>query len=90
MNRNFDLRASIVKISERNWQLVNAARNCGVSAKFCGSGGAIVGICEDEALFRALATELASLGAVAVRPVIAEPRAEGAGGAGSPEEEKQP
>jgi len=80
MNRNFDLRASIVKISDRNWQLVNAARNCGVSAKFCGSGGAIVGICEDEALFRALATEMAGLGAEVVRPAVAEPAGEGGAG----------
>lgn len=86
MNRNFDLRASIVHISERNWELINTARNCGVSAAFCGSGGAIVGICEDEPLFRALATEMAEIGAEVIRPVVAEPEA----GADAPslEEEK--
>jgi glucuronokinase len=90
-NRNFDLRASIVGISDRNWQLVNAARNCGVSAKFCGSGGAIVGICEDEALLRALATEMAGIGAEVVRPVVAEPPAEGTETPEPPEEkERQP
>lgn len=75
MNRNFDLRASIVPISEHNWRLINAARNCGLSAKFCGSGGAIVGICEDEPLFRALSTEMAGLGATAVRPAVTAPEA---------------
>jgi glucuronokinase len=78
MNRNFDLRASIVGISERNWRMINTARNCGVSAKFCGSGGAIVGICEDEPLFRALATEMAEIGAETVRPVVVEPAVESA------------
>ena len=73
INRNFDLRASIIKISDRNWQLVNTARNAGASAKFCGSGGAVVGICEDEALFRAMATEFAEIGAHAVRPEVAAP-----------------
>jgi glucuronokinase len=73
VNRNFDLRASITKISERNWQLVNTARNLGASAKFCGSGGAVVGICEDEALFRALATEFTEIGARAIRPTVAAP-----------------
>ena len=71
VNRNFDLRAGILPISERNWQMVNTARNAGVSAKFCGSGGAIVGICEEEALFRALCTELDAIGARAIRPVVA-------------------
>jgi glucuronokinase len=82
LNRNFDLRASVVRISERNWQLVNAARNTGASAKFCGSGGAVVGICEDEPLFRALATEFAELGADVVRPEVAAPA--------EPEAEPQP
>jgi len=73
INRNFDLRAGIIGISDRNWQLVNTARNAGASAKFCGSGGAVVGICEDEALFRALATEFAEIGAHAVRPEVTPP-----------------
>ncbi len=76
MNRNFDLRAGIVRISDANWRLVNTARNAGVSAKFCGSGGAIVGICEDERLFGELRSALAEIGAVAVRPIVMEPEAE--------------
>jgi glucuronokinase len=85
INRNFDLRAGIVAISDRNWQLVNTARNTGASAKFCGSGGAVVGICEDEPLFRALATEFAEIGAHAVRPEVAPPL-EGEGAPTSPPE----
>jgi glucuronokinase len=77
MNRNFDLRASIVSISEANWRLVNTARNAGASAKFCGSGGAIVGICEGEKLFRDLSAALAGIGAVTVRPVVAAPEGDG-------------
>ncbi len=74
INRNFDLRASIVGISKHNWRLVNTARNLGVSAKFCGSGGAIVGICEDDALFDQLRTELATIGATVVRPLVIGPQ----------------
>jgi len=77
MNRNFDLRASIVPISEANWRLVNTARNAGASAKFCGSGGAIVGICEGEQLFRELSAALAGIGAVTVRPIVTAPASEG-------------
>ncbi|HHN46683.1 MAG TPA: hypothetical protein ENN09_04505, partial [Planctomycetes bacterium] len=70
MNCNFDLRASILPISEANWRLINAARNTGVCAKFCGSGGAIVGICEDAAAFAVLKDELARAGAQTIRPII--------------------
>ena len=35
------------------------------------ASGAIVGICEDEPLFRALCTELDAIGARAIRPVVA-------------------
>jgi glucuronokinase len=78
VNRNFDLRASVVPISEHNWRLVNTARNSGASAKFCGSGGAVVGICEDQALFRALATEFAEVGAEVRRPTLCPPPEESA------------
>ena len=68
INRNFDLRASIFPISGANWQLVNTARNCGVCAKFCGSGGAIVGICEDDGQLAELKDALDRIGAEVIRP----------------------
>lgn len=43
MDANFDLRASIMQISEGNHQLVAAGRKCGAAVKFAGSGGAVVG-----------------------------------------------
>ena len=49
MDANFDLRASIMQISEGNRQLVAAARKLGASAKFAGSGGAIVGTYDGDA-----------------------------------------
>ena len=39
---------------EKNLQMVQAARSTGASAKFTGSGGAIIGTYEDEAMFRRL------------------------------------
>ena len=73
VNRNFDLRASIYSIGEANWRLINTARNCGVSAKFCGSGGAVVGICEDEKTFAELARAMKAIGAEVLRPTVAPP-----------------
>ena len=54
LNENFDLRRRLYKISQGNIEMVEAARSVGASAKFTGSGGAIVGMYEDEAMFRKL------------------------------------
>lgn len=67
MNENFDLRASIMQISQDNWDLINAARNVEASAKFSGSGGAIVGIYRDEAMFEALQKAMQQIDAKAVK-----------------------
>lgn len=78
LDRNFDLRRKIYRISEGNLKMVEAARSVGASAKFTGSGGAIVGAYEDEAMFRRLGEKLESLNVKIFKPVIelpAEPRA---------------
>lgn len=43
VNQNFDLRASIWKISERDREMVELGRNLGAGVKFSGSGGAVLG-----------------------------------------------
>lgn len=73
MNENFDLRASICLISRGNLAMINAARNCGTSAKFCGSGGAIVGIYHDEAQLQAVIRSMAEIGAKVFLPRSAPP-----------------
>jgi glucuronokinase len=50
--------------------MVETARACGASAKFAGSGGAIVGIYRDEAMYRALEQRLAAIGSRVIKPVI--------------------
>lgn len=67
MNANFDLRASLVPISQGNWNLINAARNVEASAKFCGSGGAITGIYKSEAMFRDLKKAMKEINAQVVK-----------------------
>jgi len=54
LNENFDLRRRLYRIGQGNIDMVEAARSCGASAKFTGSGGAIVGTYEDEAMFAKL------------------------------------
>jgi glucuronokinase len=71
MNRNFDTRASIYQISAQNWQLINTARNLGAPAKFCGSGGAIIGMYDDDTQLEKLRTAYREIGADVVVPEIA-------------------
>jgi glucuronokinase len=51
--------------------MVMTARSAGASAKFAGSGGAIVGTYEDDAQFARLSKALADIGCQTIKPTIA-------------------
>lgn len=51
INENFDLRRSLVPITKGNIEMVELARSVGASAKFTGSGGAIIGTYKNEIMF---------------------------------------
>lgn len=70
LNRNFDLRRSIYQLSPGNISMVETARALGASAKFTGSGGAIVGVYEGEEMFSSLKEWLNKQGAEVIKPVI--------------------
>ncbi len=70
MDANFDLRRSIVHVSADNIRMVETARACGASAKFAGSGGAIVGVYPDEAAFAKLTRELTGIGCRVIKPAL--------------------
>ena len=71
INANFDLRDRIFNVAEENRRMVMTARASGASAKFAGSGGAIVGTYGDEEQFERLKADLAAIGTVVLRPTIA-------------------
>ena len=71
INANFDLRDRIFNVAEENRRMVMTARKCGASAKFAGSGGAIVGTYADEAQFGQLKADLEAIGTVVLKPMIA-------------------
>jgi glucuronokinase len=71
IDANFDLRASIYRISEGNLAMVRAARSVGATGKFAGSGGAIVGTYRDDTMFRELTSAMDSIGVAVVKPKIA-------------------
>jgi galactokinase/mevalonate kinase-like predicted kinase len=70
MNENFDTRRSIYQLPEAQIRMVEVARSTGASAKFAGSGGAIIGTYRDEALFQDLAARLGEIGCRVIKPLI--------------------
>ena len=72
LDENFDLRLTVQTINEGNIQMVEAARKAGATAKFTGSGGAIIGTYPDEQALQGLKSSLAQIGVEVIKPVIAE------------------
>lgn len=72
MDENFDLRRSICRLPEAQVRMVERARAAGASAKFAGSGGAIIGALPDEATFARLEREMAAIDCRVIRPIIVE------------------
>lgn len=74
VDRNFDLRASIYRLRARDVEMVRVGRVEGAAVKFCGSGGAVIGILDDDSEFEKIERAYAHAGFRAIRPVVAPPR----------------
>jgi len=72
LDANFDLRRKIYgdKMGRGNVEMVETARSLGCSAKFTGSGGAIVGTYDDEPMFESLVEKMRPLGVSVCKPQI--------------------
>ncbi len=70
IDENFDTRRRICRLPGWQVQMVETARQCGASAKFAGSGGAIIGIYDGEDMFDRLCRELARINARVIKPQI--------------------
>ena len=84
LNRNFDLRCEVCgnTVSQKNRAMVTLARSVGASAKLTGSGGAIIGIYQDDTMFEKLQVVLGEHGIKVIKPMIVrekikEPKAKG-------------
>ena len=73
INLNFDTRARICNISAGHRAMVQAARSVGASAKFAGSGGAIVGTFRDVEMFCDLKRTLEAINCRVIQPLIRTP-----------------
>lgn len=70
LDANFDLRRNLYQISKGNLRMVDTARATGATAKFTGSGGAIVGTYDGEAMYKKLVAQLEPLGMKVFKPRI--------------------
>lgn len=70
LDKNFDLRQSICRLPADHVLMVETARTCGASAKFCGSGGAIIGTYPDEATFARLKIAMQAIGCETIKPIM--------------------
>ena len=70
INRNFDLRRSLVPIAPGNIEMVELARSTGASSKFTGSGGAIIGTYTDESMYNSLIKVLGDKDIEVIKPNI--------------------
>jgi glucuronokinase len=70
INENFDLRKSISKLPDLQVKMVEDARSCGASAKFAGSGGAIVGTYHDKKMLGRLTQKLAEMDVRTIVPLV--------------------
>jgi len=77
LNANFDRRRKIYRLSEENLRMVETARSAGASAKFTGSGGAIVGTYRDQQMFKKLKKALRKLNIKVIKPKIVSSKGKG-------------
>jgi glucuronokinase len=70
IDRNFDVRRAVSKVSEGNLRMVELARSVGATAKNTGSGGAIIGTYTDEKMFAKLREVLGENEIEVLKPCI--------------------
>lgn len=70
MDANFNLRRTLFQLDPKNVDMVERARSVGAHAKFSGSGGAIVGTYEDDAMYAKLEETFREGGIAVFKPRI--------------------
>ncbi|OVE76376.1 GHMP kinase [bacterium E08(2017)] len=70
LNENYDCRANVCEISEGNREMIKTARDHGCSAKFTGSGGAIIGTYEDDDKLEKLKVKFDDMGIELIKPIL--------------------
>ena len=69
-NENYELRRTIMDVAPENHRMIECARSVGCSAKFAGSGGAIVGVYHSGKQLQDLTDAMQSINCTVIRPDI--------------------
>lgn len=69
-DRNFDTRRGIYNLNPKHIRMVELAREIGASANFAGSGGSIIGVYRDEAMFARLRRAFEVENCAVIKPII--------------------
>lgn len=70
VDENFDTRRGIYNLPPWQVDMVETARSCGASAKFAGSGGAIIGTYDGEAMFGEIDRRLTAIQSRTIKPLV--------------------
>ena len=70
IDQNYDLRQSISRLPQWQRLMIETARSCGASAKFAGSGGAIIGTYHGEDMYQQLCAEMGRIKSKVIKPQI--------------------
>ena len=70
MDANFDLRAKLYPISERNMDMVKRGRAVGANVKFSGSGGAVIGMFTNQKMYKKLKRTYEKGGYRIFKPIV--------------------
>jgi glucuronokinase len=70
LDANFDCRQSFCVLNPKHVEMIETARTVGVSAKYAGSGGAIVGTFGDVEQLEALQTAMRQIGCEVIQPQL--------------------
>jgi len=79
IDENFEIRRSICRLPEAQVGMVRRARRAGATAKFAGSGGAIIGTLPEEDVWPRLEHQMAEIGCRVIRPRLAPPETQAPG-----------
>lgn len=72
IDANFDLRSKLYRISPGNLEMIQGARQAGASANFAGSGGAVAGSYQDEAMYQEIVRAMKPLDVAVLKPIVVE------------------
>ena len=70
LDANFDCRQSFCNLNPQHTEMVKQARQVGVSAKYAGSGGAVIGIYHNESQFEELQCAMNQIGCRVIKPIL--------------------